>query len=149
MNRAVSGRDAAAITVNIENSVFVHEDQAVAEVKITCTTADGLPVQQDYKVNWSTSAGKADASDFTPHSGTVTFGAGTHVPISVTIYIPLTSDSAYEGDETFLVTLSDPSPGLEIGNGTAIVTILNDDSPKCGAMGGNYCSQTGRMPRRV
>jgi chitinase len=75
-------------------------------------------------VDWATSEGTATAgSDYTAANGTVTFNPGeTSKPVSVDVL----GDTTYEPDETFTVTLSNPS-GLTIGTPTATGTITNDD----------------------
>lgn len=80
-------------------------------------------------VNYATSSGSATANaDFTSASGVLSWADGDTVakPIRVNI----TNDSADENDETFTVTLSDPTGGATLGqNSAATVTITDDDSP--------------------
>jgi len=77
-------------------------------------------------------AGIADVSDFVPASaltGTVSFADGQ---TSATITVSIQGDVTFEGDETFLVTLSAPQGGVTIGNGNGTGRILNDDAPPAG-----------------
>ncbi len=70
----------------------------------------------------------ANAADFgggLPPSGTVTFAAGQQ---SQTIAVNVNGDTQFEADETFFVTLSNASPSLIIGAGSAASTIVNDDT---------------------
>jgi Ca2+-binding RTX toxin-like protein len=71
-------------------------------------------------------ADAADAADFggSLPGGTVTFAAGE---TSRTITVAVTADRFQERDETFLLTLSAPSEGASLGQGTATGTILQDD----------------------
>ena len=73
-------------------------------------------------------ANPADANDFgggLPF-GQVIFGIGD---TSKTITIPVTGDTLVEPDETFAVTLSNPTPNtVQINQNVATGTILNDDS---------------------
>jgi len=71
-------------------------------------------------------ASSANANDFggTLPSGTVSFAAGES---STTITVAVSGDFDVELDETFTVTLSNPSTGAELGTSTATGTILNDD----------------------
>ena len=69
--------------------------------------------------------------DYTPAAGTLTFNANV---TSQTISISITGETAYENDEEFMVTLSNPtqtvgtaSLGSSVG-GSHIVTITNDDT---------------------
>ncbi len=75
-------------------------------------------------VDWATSDGTATAgSDYTAANGTVTFNPGeTSKPVSVDVL----GDTTFEPDETFTVTLSNPS-GSTIGTASATGTITNDD----------------------
>jgi len=81
-------------------------------------------------VDWAvtgTGTNPANAADFggTFPSGTVSFADGE---ASKTFDVLVTGDATVEMDETFLVTLSNPSSGI-ILQATAIGTIVNDDSP--------------------
>ncbi|WP_026810061.1 Calx-beta domain-containing protein [Arenibacter latericius] len=71
----------------------------------------------------------ANGADFVGNafpSGNVNFLAGSS---TATIEIEVKGDTVVEPNETFIVTLSDPSAGYELGtNITAQGTILNDDS---------------------
>lgn len=81
-------------------------------------------------VNWAVTpfgSAPANAADFasgTLPSGTVTFNAGES---SKTIAVTVASDTMAEPDESFAVTLSNPSQGT-IATGSVTGTILNDDS---------------------
>ncbi|MEY2516686.1 MAG: hypothetical protein QOJ89_4044, partial [bacterium] len=77
-------------------------------------------------VAWATSNGTATAgSDYTAASGTVTFAAGA---TSATINVTVLGDATVEPNETFTVTLSNPTGGLTLGTSSATVTITNDDA---------------------
>ena len=75
-----------------------------------------------------TVGGDADpTSDYTAPSGTVNVAANTS---AVTIHIPVTDDTANEGDETVVLTLSTPgdNAGYTLGDPkTYTLTILDDD----------------------
>lgn len=80
-------------------------------------------------VAWSLSGlggpGQADAADFAgATSGTLTFAAGE---TSKTITVEVAADTLVETDETFAVTLSDPTGGAVLGTASASGTIRNDD----------------------
>ena len=80
-------------------------------------------------VSYATSSGSATAeSDFTSASGTLTWADGDTAVKTITVN--MTNDSTDESDETFTVTLSNPSSGAALGsNFQATVTIVDDDSP--------------------
>ncbi len=69
----------------------------------------------------------ASASDFAGGAfptGTVSFAAGES---SKVITVDVGGDATIESDETFAVTLSNPSAGTSLGTASASSTILNDD----------------------
>ena len=73
-------------------------------------------------VDYTTSDGTADAGDdYTAKSGTLSFSAGT---TSKTLSVGIEDDIENESDETFTVTLSNPS-GADLGTATATGTIQN------------------------
>lgn len=80
-------------------------------------------------ISYATSDGSAtQKSDYTVALGTIDFAAGE---ATKTITIFITDDTFVEGDETFNLTLSDPSTGnLTATPSTAVITITdNDTSP--------------------
>lgn len=79
-------------------------------------------------VNYATASGSATAgADFMAASGTFNWADGDGS--ARTIVINITNDLVDENDETFNVTLSNPSAGMLLGvNATATVTITDNDS---------------------
>jgi aryl-phospho-beta-D-glucosidase BglC (GH1 family) len=75
-------------------------------------------------VGYHTMTGEATASDFTAVSGTLTFAVGER---SKTVQVPITADALREGNEHFLVILTD-AHGAVIGSATATGTIIDDDA---------------------
>ncbi|MBB6328997.1 gliding motility-associated-like protein [Algoriphagus iocasae] len=78
-------------------------------------------------VDYATSNGLAIAgSDYTAASGTLSFAAGES---SKTVNVGISGDEVVEPDETFTLTLSNPTGiNVAIGDGSSTGTILNDDS---------------------
>ena len=77
-------------------------------------------------VQWATSNGTATSpADYTAASGTVTFAPFV---MSQQISVTIVSDALDENDETFNITLSNPT-GAVISDGTAVGTITDDDPP--------------------
>ena len=75
-------------------------------------------------VDYATSDGSATAgSDYTAANGTLTFQAGEWTK---TVAVPLLNDEHDEGEETFTLTLSNPSEAV-ITDGQATGTIENHD----------------------
>jgi Calx-beta domain len=106
------------------NSYNVGEGDAVVTITVTRSGGSlGGPVTVDY----ATSAGSATAgSDYADASGTLTFGPGE---ASKGFTVPVTSDSAHEGDETFQVALSNAGGGASLDSPAgATVTITDDDA---------------------
>lgn len=91
------------------------------DITFTVTRAGDTSIAQS--VSYATSDGTATAgSDYTSASGTLDFGVGeTSKPIPVAAL----SDAFAESDETFTVTLSNPTNGASITTGTATGTIVN------------------------
>lgn len=78
------------------------------------------PAPQQVTVEWATSDGTALAgSDYLADTGTVTFPVGEQV---ATIQVEVRGDDQPEGDEGFIITLSNPQ-GATLGTPTATVTI--------------------------
>ncbi|MBE9235291.1 choice-of-anchor I family protein, partial [Anabaena aphanizomenioides LEGE 00250] len=97
---------------------------------ITFTVTRTGDAQANQTVNVATSIASGDtanANDFTEKTETLTFAQGE---TSKTFTVQTTQDTLLEGDETFTVSLSNPTSGAIISstNGTAKGTINNDDS---------------------
>ncbi len=76
-------------------------------------------------VQYTTANGSALAGqDYVAQSGTLTFAPGA---MQQNILVAIVGDAVVEANETFTVTLSDPSEGASILDGSAAATILNDD----------------------
>jgi len=63
--------------------------------------------------------------DYTAQSGTLSFAVGM---TSATISIPITNDATYEGDENFVVTLSNAVGAVRRSPSSTQVTIVDDDA---------------------
>jgi len=85
-------------------------------------------------IDYATSNGTATAgSDYTDTSGTLSFADGE---LNMTFNVPITDDSNYEGDETFVLDLSNVTGGAFAGAPmSATVTITeNDPVPQAGSL---------------
>lgn len=90
------------------------------------TIALSSPSNQIVAVDFSTEDGTATAgSDYQPRSGTRLFNPGQ---LTQTVTVPINGDTTGEADETFFLSLSDPTSGV-LTDGTGIATIVNDDGP--------------------
>ncbi len=77
-------------------------------------------------VHYATTDGTAIAGlDYTPTSGTLTFTPGVTTQLA---HVDILTDTNTETDETFTVTLSNPT-GATIADATALGTIIDDDAP--------------------
>ena len=104
------------------SSYTVVETEGVAHLTVTRSGHTGGTVS----VNYATMDHAATAgSDYTTRSGTLTFNDGE---ITKTISVPILDDDADEGDEHFLVTLSNPTQNAVLGGPiTARVRIVDDE----------------------
>ena len=100
------------------------ENAGTHQVTLTVQPAPAAPVTVRYTIS-----GTATRSiDYTAPSGTVTVAAGA---AAAAIYIPVTDDTANEGDETVTLTLSAPGggAGYVLGSPTVFtLTIADDDT---------------------
>jgi len=96
---------------------------------VTLSAPSGQPVSASF----ATADGTATAGlDYVPATGTVSFAPGsTAQPVSVDVL----GDTVFEGDETFVVNLTNPVNGT-IGDGQGVGTIVDDD-PSTGSLSSN------------
>ena len=102
------------------NSLFVIEDVGMANVTVQRTGGTFGNLSVDYE----TSNGTAIAGqDYTASSGTVNFANGE---TSKTIQIPITNDTTTEPDETFTLSLKNPSTLESLGAPAAMQITIQD-----------------------
>ena len=110
--------------VAFSSSVYqVSENQPAAILTVTRSGSAAIPFSVDY----ATSDGTATAGqDYSAQNGTLNFAAGES---NKTIVVSIFNDNLTEGDETVILTLSNPSGGVAIGNqGSATLIIADDDA---------------------
>ncbi|MGI9250051.1 MAG: Calx-beta domain-containing protein [Pseudohongiellaceae bacterium] len=129
----------SAATVNIADN----DGPAISVADASATETDGqiifivslssTPVKQT-EVSWTTAddttSGAAQATsgtDYITASGTLTFAANGNISMNVTVNI--VNDSEVEPDETFLLTLSDPTVDATLADAEATGTITSEDVP--------------------
>ncbi|WP_255902152.1 Calx-beta domain-containing protein [Paradesertivirga mongoliensis] len=89
-------------------------------------TASPVNTSCDITVNYAVTNGITNSSDFAGAiTGTVTIPKDS---TGVNIGVPIATDQIIEANETFTVTLTNPSSGGVITTGTATGTILDDDN---------------------
>jgi uncharacterized repeat protein (TIGR01451 family) len=77
-------------------------------------------------VDFATADGTAIAgSDYTARTGTLTFNP---TDTTLTISVPITTDTTFETDETYTVNLSNVSANATVADAQATGTITNDDA---------------------
>ena len=111
---AVSEDDGIGSTTDMDFTVSLSAPNNGCAVRVDYTITDVTTDNGDFASNMS-------------RTGTLTFATGI---TNQTITIPVKQDLMVEGDETFTVTISNPSSGgqLTIGTSTATGTITNDDA---------------------
>ena len=100
------------------------ESVSSAGLQVALSAASGLEVTVDYAVT-GTAAG--NGTDYTLSDGTLSFSAG-ETDNSITI-ADIVDDLLYEGNETVVVTLSNPVNAVLGSNTVYTYTITDDDSP--------------------
>ena len=108
INEGNSGQNNATFTVRRSEAI------ANASATVNYATTDGTATGM---------ASPPESRDYVSISGTLTFNAGE---AAKTINVPIFGDIVNEADETFFVTLSNPS-NATIGDGQGVGTIRNDD----------------------
>ena len=107
---------AAAVPPALDVADATADEGGTLVFTVTLDAAADAEVTVDY----ATANGTATAGeDYTAASGTLTFGAGQ---TSKTVTVPAQHDTAAESDETFTLTLSNPT-GATLGDGQATGTI--------------------------
>ncbi len=119
--------DEDAVGVSIADAVIAENDAgALVTVDITLSAPSLFTVMVDY----ATSDGSAtDPNDYLSDSGTVTFPIGE---VLQQVQITIVDDALAEGDEDFLLTLSNTVDSVLV-DGDATVTITDDEASPCGA----------------
>lgn len=113
--------DAAIPTVSVSN-IAVNENGGSASVQVCLSSASATAVT----LTLNTSNGTATSgSDYVAISNAVvTIPAGQ---LCTPVTIPIVNDNLAEGNETFNVTLSNPSSNAILGTSTATVTIVDNE----------------------
>ncbi|WP_347302537.1 Calx-beta domain-containing protein [Croceibacterium sp. TMG7-5b_MA50] len=115
----------AAGTLAIADASVAEGDAGTTAISFTVTRSGGS--DGAVSATWTLGLGTTDAADFAggqPLTGTVAFADGA---TSATITLQIAGDTAFEADESFTVTLSDPVGGATLGSAQATGTITNDD----------------------
>ena len=123
VNDDVDQSPATLPTVSIADRSVTESNGEHAHFMFTVTLSKAS--EETVTVQYATSDGTALAgSDYGATTGTVTFAPGV---MSQMVHVDISGDTAVEPDETFTVTLSNPS-GATIARAKATGTIVNDDA---------------------
>ncbi|WP_412468438.1 Calx-beta domain-containing protein [Pedobacter sp. KLB.chiD] len=134
--------DNNAATVSISATpASVSEAAGTATFTVTLSTA----VQRAFDVTYATTNATAIAgSDYTATSGTLNFPANSASGTTLTFTVPINNDNLVEPSETFNGTLTGVTGGLvTIGTGSAVVTIIDNDSAIASIAPGVNGNETG------
>jgi gliding motility-associated-like protein/uncharacterized repeat protein (TIGR01451 family) len=115
--------------ISIRDESRTEQDSGTRDFNFEVRTDGGEDAVEDITFNYSTSDGTATVADndyIAQSNGTATIRAGSD---RVTITIQGNGDTKPELDETFSVTLSNPSPNAAINVASQTGTIENDDTP--------------------
>lgn len=116
-----SGSALPALSIN--DVTQVEGDAGTTDFVFTISLSEAAAA--NVTVDYATGSDSATSGiDFTATSGTATITAGN---TSTTVSVPVIGDGDLEINETFLVTLSNPSANASIGEASGIGTINNDD----------------------
>ena len=121
----------------------VNSSDASAVITVIRTNGSLGSVTAYYATVQNTNTGAASTNvDYTPVSGSVTFGGGDNVP--KTILVPLKNNPSVQGPVTFSVVLwtNSNSGATLIAPTNATVTILNNNFGVAFLTGTNYVSET-------
>ena len=137
LNHAISGGDYGTVVVApvsvtiIEDDVpmLSIEDQSASEdtAEMVFTAMLNVQSSEEVRVSYKTLNGTAEAgTDYKATQGTLRFAAlETHQ----TFLVPIINDDLDEGDETFMVILSEPvNAALRTDNAQALGTIVDEDA---------------------
>ncbi|WP_417389767.1 Calx-beta domain-containing protein [Gimesia sp.] len=120
-------------TFSIENASITENDNGTQTLNLTVSVTDipdGL-YNQPISIDFSTADGTATTADgdYQPLAGTLYFDEDSPLATqSQTISILINGDTKVELAETFSVTLSNPSVASDLSQGTALVTINDNDT---------------------
>ena len=125
---AITDNDPVPTILIANQGPRVNEDANMITIPVQLTN----PTSETVEITWSTTAGTASTSDFETKSQTLEIENG----VLGLIQIPITDDDVYEGNETFTVTLNEPTQARflnslrdPINTNTVVinVTIVDDE----------------------
>jgi hypothetical protein len=121
---ALTIHDNDAPTFRFGSATYTVAEGAALAVTVLRANGVGTAVTVDYAVQSSSTA--TAGQDYTLADGTVSFGVGI---TSQLITIPTIQDTLFEGNETIVLKLVNPSKGTVGAPDTATVTVADNDTP--------------------
>lgn len=79
-------------------------------------------------ISYATANGTATTADYVPKSGSLSFRSGD---TTKSILVATRTDTAFEGNETFVVNLSNATGGASIADAQGAGTIINKEANSC------------------
>jgi Calx-beta domain/Domain of unknown function (DUF4214) len=114
----------AAATLQFDGpAISASEGARGVRIAVSRSGDDSAAVSVDYATGDGTASGR---SDYIAAFGTLDFAAGER---SKSLTVLVTDDASPEGDETFILALTNPTGGARLGSqSTLTVTLINDDT---------------------
>ncbi len=109
------------LLVGVREEILRFGPASQAAFSVNLSSPSALPISFEY----ATSTGSGGSSDYVATSGTITFAPGQ---TSRTIVVQTLDDATYEGNETFMVNLSNAS-GAVIADAQGTATIIDNELP--------------------
>jgi autotransporter-associated beta strand protein len=137
---AIGGASQSITIIDDDFAVVSVTDTSVSESAGTVTVRlhESQYSSRPVSVTYATSNGSAVAgSDYTAKSGTITFDQSEK-----TISIPILNDTIAEGPKSFVLSLTGIQNG-HIGRSTAVISIVDDDTPTSSIPAGLSATATG------
>ena len=117
--------DDGSPTLSVLDVSITEGNSGTSQAVVTVNMA-GIDAGASVSVQYATSNGTADLSDYSSASGTLTWTAGQTG--SKTFNVTINGDTLGETNETVIITLSNASVNASIIDATGILTINNDDA---------------------
>jgi subtilisin family serine protease len=111
------------VTVRSASQIEGDSGQSMMAFVVELSNASSTPVSIDYETSDITATA---GLDYASTSGTLSIPAGA---TSAVIQVPISGDTDFETDESFLLNLISISTNATIGTASATGTIINDDVP--------------------
>ena len=120
-------QDNDAPTFKFGAAAYRVAEGATGKVTVVRTNGVGTAVTVGYEIQGtSTATASGEGQDYVLTNGTVAFDVGV---TAQTITIPTVQDTRFEGNETIVLQLVNPSTGTVVAPATITVTIADNDTP--------------------